>query len=69
MLMDTWILWIVVAALFVVAEVITQWVWTFCLAAGCLGAMVASLFGLPLPWQVAVLAVAAVVAYFACVRN
>ena len=65
--MDTWILWIVVAALFVVAEVITQWVWTFCLAAGCLGAMVASLFGLPLPWQVAVLAVAAVVAYFACV--
>lgn len=65
--MDVWIIWTVVAAVLVAVEVMTQWVWTFCLAAGCVGSLVASLFGLEMPWQIALLAVGSVVAYVACV--
>lgn len=61
--METWIIWLIVAALLVVVEILTQMVWTLCLAVGCLGALVADLCGVELPWQVAVMAMTSVVAY------
>ncbi len=61
--MDIWIVWLIVALLLVVVEVLTQMVWTLCLAVGCIGALVADLLGVELPWQVAVMAFTSVVAF------
>ena len=65
--MDAWIAWIVAAVLLIVVEVISQWVWTFCLAIGCVIALISDLAGAPLALQTGIAAVGAVVAYFACV--
>lgn len=61
--MDTWIIWLIVAALLVVVEILTQMVWTLCLAVGCLGALIADLLGIELPWQIVVMALTSVIAY------
>lgn len=61
--MDMWIIWLIVAAALVVVEVLSQMVWTLCLAVGCAGAVVADVCGASVPWQVATLALTAVVAY------
>ncbi len=63
--MEAWIIWIIVAVLLVGVEVLTQMVWTLCLAIGCLFAIVASLLGLDLAWQAGLAGAAAIVAYFA----
>ncbi len=61
--MDTWIIWLIVAALLVAVEILTQMVWTLCLAVGCLGALVADLLGIELPWQIVVMALTSVIVY------
>lgn len=61
--MDTWIIWLIVAALLIVIEILTQMVWTLCLAVGCLGALAADLLGIELPWQIVVMALTSVIAY------
>ncbi len=61
--MEIWIVWIIVAAVLVIVEVLSQMVWTLCLAVGCAGALIASLFGVDLAWQIIVLAVTSVIAY------
>lgn len=61
------IVWLIIAAALMIIEILTQMVWTLCLAIGCAAALAASLFGLGLPLQLAALAVAAVVAYVALV--
>lgn len=61
--MESWIVWLIVAALLVVIEILTQMVWTLCLAVGCLGALVADLCGVNLPWQIVIMAMTSVVAY------
>jgi len=63
--MELWIIWIIVAALLVGIEVLTQMVWTLCLAVGCAAALVADLCGLSVAWQISVAGIIAVVAYFA----
>ena len=60
-----WIIWLIVAAVLVVVEVLSQQVWTLCLAIGCIGAVMADLFDASIPWQVTVMAISAVVAYLA----
>lgn len=61
--MDSWIIWLIVAAVLVVIEVLSQMVWTLCLAVGCLGALVADLCDVDIPWQIAIMALTSVVAY------
>ena len=61
--MDTWIVWLIVALLLIVIEVLTQMVWTVCLAVGCVGAIVAYFCGADILWQVVILAIVSVVAF------
>lgn len=61
--MELWIVWIIIAAVLVIVEVLSQMVWTFCLAAGCIGALVASLLGVDIAWQIIILAITSVIAY------
>ena len=61
--MDTWIVWLIVALLLIIIEVLTQMVWTICLAVGCVGAIVAYFAGADLAWQIIVLAGVSVLAF------
>lgn len=61
--MDAWIIWLIVAAVLVVIEILTQMVWTLCLAVGCVGAIVADLCGADVVWQIVVMAATSVVAF------
>lgn len=61
--MEAWIIWLIVAAVLATIEVLTQMIWTLCLAAGCIFAMAASILGVTLEWQLVVLAAASVLAF------
>ena len=61
--MEIWIIWLIVAAVLVIAEVLTQMIWTLCFAIGCAGALVASLFGVGIVWQIVILAAVSVLAF------
>ena len=65
--MTTWIIWLIIAAVLVIIEIISQMVWTLCLAIACAAALAACLLGCSLPVQLAVLAIASVVAYLVLV--
>ena len=62
--MEIWIIWLIAAALLAIAEVLTQSIWTLCLAIGCAAGLVCSLCGVPAAWQIAATAIASVAAYF-----
>lgn len=61
--MDTWIVWLIVAIVLIAIEVLSQMVWTLCMAVGCLGAIIASLCGVNLWYQIIILAATSVVAF------
>lgn len=61
--MEMWIVWLIVAAVLLILEVLTQMMWAMCLAVGSLGALVAALCGAGALWQVLTLAACAVAAY------
>lgn len=63
--MEIWILWLIVTAILVLVELFTGLVATFCLAVGCLMAMVVSLFDCGIEWQLGVLALGTVIAFVA----
>lgn len=63
--METWILWLIVTAVLVLIELFTGLIATFCLAVGCLMAMVMSLLGCGIEWQLGLLVVGTVVAFIA----
>ncbi len=65
--MEPWIIWLIAAAVLIIIEVLSQMVWTLCLAIGCLAALIVSLAGGTLPWQITAMALAALVAYIALV--
>jgi membrane protein implicated in regulation of membrane protease activity len=65
--MTLWILWLVLAAALLIVEVLSQMVWTLCIAVGCLGALVGELCGLTLEWQLIILALVAVAAFIVVV--
>lgn len=61
--MEMWIIWLIVAAVLVIAEVLTQMIWTLCFAVGCVGALVASLLGVDIIWQIVTMAAVSVLAF------
>lgn len=61
--MTPWILWLSLAALMIIIEVLSQMVWTLCLAIGCLAALAAACCGVATEWQLIVLALVTVAAY------
>jgi membrane protein implicated in regulation of membrane protease activity len=65
--MTTWIIWLIVAAVLVIIEILSQMVWTLCLAIGSVAALAASLTGCGMPAQLGILAVSSVVAYLVLV--
>lgn len=65
--MTAWIIWLIVAAVLVIIEVLSQMVWTLCLAIGCAAALAASLCGASLATQLALMAVTAVIAFIVLV--
>lgn len=62
--MEIWLIWLIICAVLVIIEVLSQMVWTLCLAVGCLAAMVSSLMDTTLATQIIVLAIAGVLAFF-----
>lgn len=58
--MEIWLIWLIVAAVLVVIEVLTQMMWALCLSVGALAAMICALFGLGFTWQAVALAAGAV---------
>ena len=63
--MQMWIIWLIVAAVLIIIEVLSQMIWTVCVAAGCVAAMVAALLGCDLVWQLVTLAIVSVVFFVA----
>ena len=61
--MEIWIIWLIVAAALVITEVLTQMIWTLCFAIGCAGALVASLLGASVVWQIVIMAAVSVLAF------
>lgn len=61
--MESWIIWIIIASVLLILEVLTQMIWTLCLAIGCLAAMIAALSGIDFIWQMSVLAVVSVLSF------
>lgn len=61
--MQMWIIWLIVAAVFVIIEVPTQMLWALCLAVGAVVAMAASLAGLSFAWQLGLLATGSLIGY------
>lgn len=61
--MEIWLIWLIVAALLIIVELLTMWIATFCIAVGCLAAMAVALLGLSLEWQIGALAIGGVVGF------
>lgn len=61
--MEAWIIWTTIAAILIAVEVMTQMVWTLCLAIGCLASIAAYLAGLDMAWQISTAGIVSVVAY------
>lgn len=63
--MEVWIIWLIFAATLVIIELLTQWISAFCLAIGCIAAMIAELCGASVVWQLVWLAIGTI-AGFVC---
>ncbi len=61
--MENWLIWLIVMAILVIIELLTSLIATFCLAVGCLCAMVVSLAHLGLEAQLIAVIVGTVVAF------
>lgn len=63
--MEVWIIWLIFAAALVIVELLTQWISSFCLAIGCMAAMIGELCGASVVWQLVWLALGTI-AGFVC---
>jgi membrane protein implicated in regulation of membrane protease activity len=61
--MEPWIFWLIAFILLAVVEVVTQWLTTFCLAVGCLVAMICQLAGVSFSYQLMALGISALVSF------
>ncbi|MCM1153644.1 MAG: NfeD family protein [Muribaculum sp.] len=61
--MSIWIIWLIIAALLAIVEILSQSIWTLCLAVGCICAAISDSVGIPLVWQIAIMALGAVLAF------
>lgn len=58
-----WLTWIIICGILFILEVLTQMIWTICLAVGCLCALFAYLMGADLAWQLTALGIGAMLAF------
>lgn len=58
-----WIIWLIITGVLLLVEVLSQMMWTLCMAIGCLGALLCSIFGVGLLWQVIIMAIVGFAAY------
>lgn len=61
--MDAWIIWTTIAAILIAIEVLTQMIWTLCLAIGCAASIAACFMGLDFAWQASIAGIVSVIAY------
>ncbi len=61
--MESWILWLVAAGVLLILEIAFQWVWTLCLAIGCLVGMIAAIADASFLMQIVFLSAGSVLAY------
>lgn len=61
--MDMWIIWLIIMGVLLIVEVLTQMMLALCLAVGCLAALICSLCGVDVIWQIIATAIAAVAGY------
>lgn len=62
--METWILWLALACVLLIVEIMTGTLWCLCFAAVCLLTMGAALLGASLDIQLVVLAITGLLSYF-----
>ena len=65
--MISWITWLILAVVMIAIEVSNQWLWTLCMAIGCVAAMVMGLCSATLTVQIVAIPAVAIVAYFALI--
>lgn len=53
--MELWTIWLIIAALLLITEVLTQMMWALCLTTGAVGALVLSLLGVDPVYQIVAL--------------
>lgn len=63
--MDAWLIWIIISAVLIIVEILSQQVWTICLAIGGIAAMVGALCGLNPLSQICLMAAVGVIAFIA----
>lgn len=63
--MDAWIIWIIISAILIIVEILSQQIWTICLAIGAIAAMVGALCDVSLLTQICLMAGVGVVAFIA----
>lgn len=61
--MGIWSLWLIIASIFLVTELLSQSVWALCIGLGALAAMVAALAGLDIFWQGIILVGICIISY------
>lgn len=61
--MDAWIIWLIIGVLLVALEVMSQMVWTLCMAVGCIGGLIASFCGADTGIQIITMALTSIVAF------
>lgn len=61
--MQIWIIWLIIAAMLLIIEVLSQMVWTLCLAIGAVVALAVDLLGGGLEWQLIAMALSTVASY------
>lgn len=61
--MDAWIVWLIAAGILLGVEVLTQSMWSLCLTVGFVAAMIVSLLGPGIEWQVVALIAGTFVGY------
>lgn len=64
-ILSSWLVWLIIAAVLVIVELLTNTFAAFCLVGGCLIAMTAALFGLGMEAQLAGAAAGTVIAFIA----
>ena len=63
--METWTIWLIVAACLLLVEVMTQMMWALCMTVGALAAMVCTLLGMETEWCIVVMVAVAIGTYAA----
>lgn len=61
--MENWIIWLIIIGALLIIEVLSQMMWALCLAVGCVAAVIASLLGADVIWQVCIAAIGSLAAY------